>query len=828
MRSDARLALRWLARDARAGELQLLAASLVLAVAVTLLIGLAADRLQRGLSLQGTELLGADLVLRSPTPVPEDWLQRATALGLARSATLEFASVVSTGEAFQLASVRAVDDAFPLRGESRSAATPHGEDRPATPPRPGTVWIEARLGSLLGVGIGDALQVGAATLRVVAFLGHEPSRSGDFFNMSPRLLMHLDDLPATRVVQPGSRVHWRHFVAGPRPALEAWKAWLTPQLAPGQTLVDVRSGRPLVGDALQRAEGFLSLASLATVALAGVAIGLAARRHARRHLDGAALIRCFGHPARRILRLFLLQYLMLGLAAGMLGCLLGWGLQAGLFAWLGERIPQAPAELSAGRLLFALLLAPLMLLAFALPPLLSLPRTPALRVLDRELTPTPVNAWLTRGSALALVAGLLLAQLGDVRLAALLLGGLTAAALLGLAAIRGLLALLARAPWPAGFAPRLARRGLVSQPWLTSAQLLGFTLTLLVLALALVLRADLIRDWQTRLPPDAPNHFALNLLDHQVEPFAQQLAAAGIAHSGLYPIVRGRLVARNGQPMRAAVTKEEGNDEALRRELNLTWQDHLPEGNRLVAGRWFGSADTAEVSVESRLAHRLGIGLGDRLTFTIGGRQLTATVTSIREVDWESFRPNFYMIFPPGVLDGLPQTWLTAFRIEPGNKHLLGPLVAAFPNVTLLEVDRMIAQVQGLLDHALAAMTVLLLFVLAAGLLVLAAVTLATLDARLRTGALLRSFGATRARIRAWQLWEFLLLGLIAGGLAAVGSELLLALVYARGLDLAPRLRPLPWLLIPAAGVLLTLALGLLTGRRVVRHPPLHLLGGQR
>ena len=828
MRGDVRLALRWLARDARAGELQLLAASLVLAVTVTLLIAVAADRLQRGLSLQGSELLGADLVLRSPTPVPRAWLERADALGLAQSHTLEFASVVAVGDAFQLASVRAVDDAFPLRGALRSAATPYGEDRPAQPPRPGTVWIEARLGDLLGIGIGDSLQLGAARLRVAAFLGHEPGRAGDFFNMSPRVLMHLDDLPATRVVQPGSRVHWRHLVTGPRPALDAWVAWLGPQLQAGQMLTDVRSGRPMVGDALRRAEGFLSLGSLATVALAGVAIGLAARRHARRHLDGAALIRSFGHPARRILRLFLLQYLMLGLAAGAVGCLLGWGLQAGLFAWLGEGIPQAPAGPSAGRLLFALLLAPLMLLAFALPPLLSLPRTPALRVLNRDLAPAPVNAWLTRGSALALVAALLLAQLGDARLAALMLGGLAAAALLGLGAIRGLLALLARAPWPGGFAARLARRGLVSQPWLTSAQLLGFTLTLLVLALALVLRADLLRDWQTRLPPDAPNHFALNLLDEQVEDFARRLAAAGIAHSGLYPVVRGRLVARNDRPMRAAVSKEEGGDEALRRELNLTWQHHLPEGNRLLAGRWFGERGQPEVSVESRLAKRLGIGIGDRLTFTIGGRQLTATVSSIRQVDWESFRPNFYMIFPPGVLDGLPQTWLTAFRVEAGDKRLLGPLVAAFPNVTLLEVDRMIAQVQGLLDHALAAMTVLLLFVLAAGLLVLVAVTLATLDTRLRTGALLRSFGAGRARIRAWQLREFLLLGLIAGGLAAAGSELLLALLYARGLDLAPRLHPLPWLLTPAAGVLLTLVPGLLTGRRVVRHPPLRLLGGRR
>lgn len=820
------LALRQLLRDARAGELRVLFFALLVAVAASTAIGYFGARLNGAMLLRATEFLGADLLLQGSSPARPEQLQAGRDLGLEHARVAEFSSVVAGDKGIQLSSIKAADAAYPLRGELKSAAQPYGSEVSGGGPGPGEAWVEPRLLAALNLKIGDSIDVGMKTLRMTRVLTYEPDRTGNFYSLTPRVLINFADLDATGVVQPGSRVTYRELWRGTPEALADYQKAVKPGLEANQRLQDSRDGNRQIGGALGKAERYLNMASLVAVLLSGVAVALSASRFASRRFDASALLRCLGLSRRQALLLFSLQLAMLGLLASLSGALLGWLAQLGLFYLLDGLLPTVvpaggvmPALAGIGTGLVALA-------GFALPPLAALGRVPPLRVLRRDMLPVPPSSWLVYGAALLALAlimwrlslDLLLtfALLSGGLLAALLLGGLL---LLGLQSLRRLLA-GASLPW------RLGLGQLLRHPLAAAGQSLAFGLILMSMALIALLRGELLDTWQNQLPKDAPNYFALNILPADKAAFADRLKDFSALGAPLYPVIPGRLTEINGEPVRQIVSKESSGDRAIQRDLSLTWAAELPAGNTLTAGSWWSEqpADALPaVSVEAKVAESLKLKLGDRLLFSVGGMNREVRVTSLRAVNWDNFQPNFFMIFEPGTLKDLPTTYLTSFYLAPGHDQQIVELSRAFPAVTILQVEALLAQLRSILAQVTLAVEYVLLFVLAAGLAVLFSGLQATLDERIHQGALLRALGAERRLLVKTRRIEFGLLGAASGLLAALGCELVSLVLYRYAFDLA--WSPHPWLLIlPVVGAVLVGGAGIFGTRRALNATPLTVL----
>ncbi|MDI5890935.1 ABC transporter permease [Halomonas rhizosphaerae] len=851
-----RLSARGLIRDLRAADVRALALALALAVAASTMIGFFLDRLDRGLTRQAGQLSGGDVVLEQGRPFDEAVRRALEDAGLTLSDQVDMVSMVSRGDRFQPASLKVVDAVYPHYGTAR-VDRGNGIESLAHGPAPGEAWVAPRLALLMKLEVGDRIRLGETELEVGGVIEREPDQSAGFGSFNPRLMMHHDDLDATGLVQDGSRVEFELLAAGSAEAVARVEPLLQRLRREGVEVRDVRSDRPQLGNALARAEKYLGLAGLAAVLLAGVAVAMSTRRYVDRHLDTAALLRCFGATQRELLRLFVLQLLWLALAASALGALLGLAGQALLVRLLSAFLPfslPAPGILP---LWLGVLTALAVLAGFAGPTLLRLKRVSALKVLRRELDPLPPSAWLVVGVAALVFGGLLWLYSGDPWLAAgLLLGGLVmlvvlwglGGALLGLV-LRGT-ARLPRGRGPADgmvTAVRLGGQQLARRRQASLGQLLAFSVTFFAVAMIALVRGDLLTTWQAQLPADTPNHFALNIQPQERDAFSSALAGATDARSALYPMVRGRLTAINDQAPQEAVPAESRGDNALRRELNLTWRETLPEGNRVVAGEWFAEGQLASaggwldevaaeprpadseaavpISMEDGLAERLGLALGDRLTFTIGSDEVTGEVTSLRSLDWESFRPNFYVIFPPGTLERFGHSYITAFHLGDDDRDLTRRLVREFPGVTLLDVDAILGQVREVLTQVTRAVELVLGFVLLAGISVLYAALTASLPVRAHESGLLRVFGASNRLLSRMQAAEFAVLGLASGLMGALLAELATAGIYLAWFDLAPRVHWLLWLTLPPAGALLIGLIGHLLSRGLRRQAPAASLG---
>ena len=822
------LAWRLLLRDWRAGELRILLLALVIAVTATTVIGFFSDRLQRAMVEQSAELLGGDLLLQSPREVEAGWLARAEGMGLAHTRVLEFPSVVMHGEGMQLAGIKAVAGNYPLRGVLRVAMNAYGEElREASIPAADEAWVEARLLALLEMEVGDSLEFGNTRLTVSRVLTFEPSAGGGFFAMAPRVMVNQQVLEAAAVLQPGSRVSHHYLFAGGDLSLQGYQDWLRPQLEPSHRLLDVREGQPTVGAALERAEQYLGLASLVAVLLAGVAIAMGARRYTERHFDMAAVMRCLGAGQARILGLFLPQLLWLGLIGSAIGVGLAWLAQFALFHLLRDLLPTtlpAPGWMPAW---IGLASGLTILAGFALPPVLRLRQVPALRVLRRELAPMPLRGWLVYGLAIATMALLMWRYTGSAGLTLAVMGG-AAVALLLLGGLAGVLLSVSRGLHRGvGVAWRYGINNLWRRPLLSISQILAFGLTLMAVALIALVRGDLINTWQAQLPPQTHNHFVVNILPEQRDDFAAYLRTQQIESSEIYPLVRGRLAEVAGEPLATRIQPGDEGAGAVYREMNLTWSNTLPEGNRITAGQWLSERDGAMVvSMEEGLAERLGVQLGDELGFSFGSELRKVRVTSLRSVQWDSFRPNFFMIFPEQALAGQPATYMTSFYLPGERRAELTPMLRQFPTLTVIDLERIMEQVRTILGQVTVAVEFVLLFVLLAGFAVLYAALQASLDERLHEGALLRTLGASRRQLRGGHLAEYGLLGILAGLLAALGAELIAYILYTRVFDLPYTLQWAQWLWLPLAGAVLIGLAGYWGTRRVVQQSPLVVLRG--
>ncbi len=822
------MAWRFLRRDWRAGELSILVLALVIAVAATTAIGFFTDRLQRAMRQQSAELLGADLVLKSPRPVERAWLEEARSRHLGVAKLLEFPSVVLHGEALQLSSVRAVAPGYPLRGTLRTATEVDGEATDTHEvPAEGEAWVEARLLPLLQAQLGDSLTLGHQALRITRILAFEPGSAGNFAALSPAVLVRRSDAERAGILAPGSRVTYGVQFAGTPSDISDFKRWLTPQLSPSMLLRDVHEGRPAIGAALDRTERYLGLASLAAVLLAGVAVAMGARRYSERHFDVSAMLRCLGATQRDLVGLYLRQLLLMGLLGSTMGVVLGYAAHLGLLLLLRGLLPGTLPQPGPWPALLGFFTGLLMLAGFALPPVLRLREVPALRVLRRELTPLPLRAWLVYGAALGAMTLLLWRYTDSAALTLSVLGG-TLLALLVFGALAWALLRSSRVlVYGTGVAWRYGLLTLWRRPTLAIGQILAFGLVLMAMALVTLLRSDLLTTWSAQLPASAPNHFVINVLPEEVGAFNAFLQAHHISSAALFPMVRGRLSAVNGVPV--GKRPGYGEDETTRRELNLTWSSALPQDNALVGGHWWAPKDSGqpEVSVEEGVATRLGIALGDALTFDFGGdNPLTATVTSLRKVQWDSFKPNFFVIFPPGVIEHYPATYVTSFYLPPTERTLMAQMVRQYPAVTVIDLAPLMDQVRTILAQVTLAVEYVLVGVLLAGFAVLYASLQSSLDERLYEGALLRTLGASRAQLRAGHLAEYALLGFLAGLFAAASTEFIAWLLYTRVFHLAAHFHWLLWLLLPPTGALLVGIAGFWGTRRVVDQSPLVVLRG--
>ncbi len=794
------LALRLLWRDSRSGELTILLLALVIAVTSSTAIALFSDRLQRTMTNQTAEFLAADLVVTSSNTMPESWAEKSGQLHLTRAQTVEFTSVLIEHEEMLLASIKAVTSNYPLRGQLKTMTADYAQET-ATPQGPpaGEVWVEKRILPALKLQLGDTLTVGELPLTVTRIITYEPDKQGDFYSFSPRVMMNAADLPATRIIQPGSHVHYFFQFIGATQDLLTFNQWLKPQLNPSQRLMDIHNDRPELGSALDRAERYLGLSSTLVIIISGVAIAMATRRYTERHFDNTALLRCLGCKQNEILWLYGSQFIVLGVVASGLGCLLGWFAQEGLFLLLKDLLPKRLAAPGLPAVMFGFAIGLAVLLGFALPPLLRLKQVSPLRVLRRELEPLPASAWLVYGLALGMVGLLVWQYTDDLPMTATLLGvGASGVLVLGLLVFALLTALrhlpLASLGW------RFGLQGLARNRQASISQILAFSLTLVAMILSFTVRNDLLDNWQQQLPDNAPNHFALNIFPQQQAGFAEELAQQHISGSQFYPVVRGRLVEINNIPVQKRVSKDSQGDAATHRELSLTWTETLPDENKVTDGQWWADGKAGWVSVEQKLADSLKIKVGDVLTFTVGSEQFTATVASLRSLRWDTMKPNFYMIFSKGTLDAFPSTYLTSFYLPRTEKNRLNALVKKYPNTTIMEVDAILQQFKTIITQLTQAINYLLYFALMAGFTVLFAAVYATLDSRIYEGALMRTLGANRGLLRKNQVVEFGALGFISGVVAVLISEAVVFALYTRVMNMAYQPNFYVCLLVPVIG----------------------------
>jgi putative ABC transport system permease protein len=780
------LALRLLWRDGRSGELTILLCALIIAVSCSTAITLFADRLQRTMTQQAAEFLAADLVISSSSALPLTWQQQASRLQLQQAQAVEFPSVLIEHDEMLLSSVKAVTARYPLRGYLKITDNDKSEEKITHQPPPvGETWVERRVLSALKLKLGDYVTVGEKPLKISQILLYEPDKQGDFYTMSPRALINQADLAATQVMQPGSRVRYLFQFSGNEQALKQFKTWLKPQLNPAQRLIDIHDDSRELGDALTRAERYLGLSSIVVVLIAGVAIAMTTRRYSERHFNTAAILRCLGCTQRQILALFSGQFLVLGIIGSGLGCIIGWLAQQGLFYLLRSLLPTQLASPTLLATFFGFLTGLAILFGFALPPLLRLKKVSALRVLRRDLEPLPISAWLVYGLAFSLTATLIGFYTQDLKMSAIVIGGCALLLILSGGLVYLSLWQVRKFLPKLNLSWRFGLQALVRNPQTSISQILAFSLTLVAMIISFTVRTDLLNDWQRQLPANAPNHFALNIFPQQLTTFAQDLKQHQIQGSEIYPVISGRLTAINNVVVQQIVSKETQGERAIRRDLSLTWSAALPTDNKIVAGSWWNiKPPKGLVSIEEKLAKSLKVNVGDVLTFTIANQSVNATVSSIRSLHWDSMKPNFYMIFSPTTLDNYPSTYLTSFYLATNQKNLLNQIIKTYPNITVLEVDLIVAQLKTILAQLTAAINYVLYFALLAGFTVLFAAVTASLDQRIYEGALMRTLGANRRLLRKTHLLEFSLLGFISSSLAVLISQLLVFALYHWLLDL--------------------------------------------
>jgi putative ABC transport system permease protein len=822
-----RLALKTLARDWKSGELLVLLLAILIAVAALAAVAFFTDRIAQAVKRQASEALAADLSLQSTRPLSQDYGQAGLAAGMQVSRVVSMVSVVFVGDNNTLANVRALGAGYPLRGRMKIADGLLQEARTTDAiPAPGEAWASTLLLARLDADVGATIEIGSASLKLTQVLTYRPDRGMRFVDVAPSLLINAADLDSTGLIQPGSRVRYLMLFAGERRQVERFKGELQEMLGAGERLRDIDDVGPQISSAMDRAQRFLNLSALVSVFLAAVAVAMAARRYVSRRLDTVALMKCLGAKQGLILRVSVIQLVLMSVIAGFLGVLFGYLAQAGLSFIMRDLIGGELPAPGWKPVFLGLVTSVSVLTGFALPGFLQLGRTPPIRVLRHDMEPPPLRYSVSYGAATASMllvlwwviedAGLLIRiALGSI-ITMLVLFGAGWLLVRMLRGIRG----AAGVAWRYGLA-NISRRGRES-----AIQVVAFGLSLMVLLVLTVVRNDLMDLWRNSLPDNAANRFLINIQPDEVAGVDEFLAGRGLEGLEFVPIVRARMTEINDVALRDLEFAGRDGRQRATRDANLSWATTLRSDNQIVAGRWWGDTlpENPEISVEQRYAENLQLELGDVLSFDVAGETVSATVSSFRTIEWDSFKPNFFIVFSPGLLEPYPATYISSFYARDGQGADIIDLIRRYPSITVIDIDAIIGQVRGVMDKAALAVQSVFLFTLFAGLMVLLAAIQATRDQRLYEAAILRTLGAKRRQILLGVATEFSVIGLLAGGLAASGASAAGWFLAESQFQLEYHFDPVLWLSGLIAGMVIVGLTGTLATRSVLNHPPVNTL----
>jgi putative ABC transport system permease protein len=823
------IAFRTLLREWKSGELGVLILAITVAVSALTGVGFLVDRIGVAIDNQAGEVLAADVVLESGQEMDDRAIEEGQRRGLTTARKTGMFSVVFNGDASQLSSLRAVSKGYPLRGKVLLADEPFGASTVATGiPGRGEVWPESRLAAAIGATVGTELAIGSARFRVSRILISRPDQGATFLELAPSLIMNDEDLPATQLVQPGSRMRRAQLFAGERAQVVAFKEWLEENKKPNEEIEDVQDSAPQIKSAVDRSARFLSISSLVAVLLCAIAVAMAARRYVQRHLDSVALLKTLGATRNFTLMVSLSQLVLIGLIAAVIGSLIGFGAQAWLVkllsGWLrGNLPPPSLAPLGMGFLTAVAVLG-----GFALPPLLQLSRTPALRVLRRDVGPPAPMVILAFGPAALAIIFLIYWVTRDIAIFAAFSAGLAGFVLVVAAAGWLLVRLTTRLRHGVGVSWRYGIANLGRRRTESVVQLTAFALGIMMLLVLTVVRNDLMSDWRRSLPADTPNFFFINIPSDESESFAKFVEERGAQNVRVRPMVRARMTHINGKATGDIQFATQRGRNFADRDQNITWTLELNRDNEITAGQWFKADDAGKplVSISTEYAEEMQLKIGDSLQFDVAGESVTAQVSSVRKVKWDSFQPNFFLIFAPGLLDGTQGTYMTAVHMDGRDPKTIADLVRRFPSVSVFNVDDLLAQVRSISDKALAAVQSVFLFTLFAGLVVLVAAVQASREERRYESAMLRTLGANRSTVLKGLLAEFATLGVLSGLLAATGASIAGVYVAKRVLQIPYELDPWVWVYGLVGGGLLVCFAGWLVTRSVVNQPPVLTLRG--
>lgn len=820
-------ALRSFGRELRSGEVLVLLAAVALAVAALTAVGFLTDRIGKAVARQANEVLAADLRLRSQEPIPASWRARAEEFDLRTAETRTFPSVVFAGDLSALATIKAVSETYPLRGNVRVSDTLFGEQRVVDDiPARGEVWADGALLARVDADVGDRLTVGESALLVTAVLTYRPDQSIGFASLAPSLLLNIDDIPASGLIGEGSRVGYALLVAGDETAVTEFNDAIQDELPDSVRASNREESSERAYNAADRAQRFLSLTAVISLLLSAVAVAMSARRFAHRRMDTVALMKSLGATQRFVISVAVTQLLLLGLLGIIAGSVVGYVAEEILSWILADLIANdlpivgpMPVVLASGS-------AIVLLIGFALPSLIQLRNTPPLRVLRHDAMPPAPSRVFVAGISLAAVAALLYRSVGDALMLVILLGGIVVIAAALYIVGRGLVATMGRfrsgvgVAWRYGLA-NVARRGRDS-----AIQVVAFGLGLTVLLLLTIVRTDLLQGWRQTLDQNAPNHFMINIQPHELESVASIYQSAGIEVPTFRPLIRARMVTINDESVKEREYPTRDGNWMANREANLSFAAALSPSNTIVDGEWWPEDYDGPplVSVEEEAAIETGLVIGDRMMFLIAGRELEATIASTRKVNWDSFQPNFFMVFSPGALEDMPVTYIASLRIEKEQQSVLVKLVRTHPSISVIDLDSILQQVRGIIEKASLAVQAVFIFTLAAGIAVLFAAVQSTIDERRFESAILRALGARKRTVFSGVMAEFAALGAAAGILASAGASILAAIVAVQLFELPYEFNPLLWAVGVAAGVLIVCASGYIAARGAVTAPPVDVL----
>ena len=820
------LEFRLLLRDWKGGQLGIIAAALVLAVAVVASVAILAERVQYGLLREVSTFLAADILLSSGVGIPEEYFDKAEEYALKTARIAEFDSMVFHADSNHLASVKAVSALYPLRGKltiSMQAFAPDGSDWQVVSAGParGEAWVEERLLPMIDVEIGGWIEVGSLPLKVTRIIVDEPDRGGGFSVMGARLMMNTGDLEATGVIQPGSRVRFSLLAAGSAESVGEYKSWAESRADEHLNIVMPEEAEEQLSDALARGRSFLLLSGTVGVLLAAIALALSSHRYAERHKDNIALMKSWGLPSRRIREILIKQLGLLGFICTSVGLIVG-SIVHHLLLWsISDLLPQGLPAAGLTPYITAAMTGFLCLPGFSLPAMWHLPAIAPLRVLRRDMDTDALSVGKRLSIGLALLVVILFWYSGSVVMTfAFLAGAVVVAMVLGGMAL-ALMTLFKAWAARAGSLWRLSIGNLWRRKWQSIVQMIAFSLTIMLLLVMISVRTSLLDEWQTQLPEDMPNHFLVNVAPWQVDQVKEMMAGNGLETESWYPMVRGRLIARNGRQLTDEQMERAGG---LNREVNLTWSMDLSSSNRIVAGEWWRQPGRSEFSMEEDVAGQLGAELGDMFTFSLGGIELEAELTSLRAVSWDSMQPNFYIMFPEAVIENYSPNWITSAHLKPGDKMFINDLLKAHPTILVIALDEIINRVRLVVNRVSTGLELMLLMILACGVLVLFAAISSSFDERAQESAVLRTLGSSRNLILGVLCIEFGFMGFMAGLVGALGAQLAILALQHLVFNMEPSWYLWIWLSGPIAGSLLVASMGLLRSYPLVVTPPLQSL----